>query len=227
LTVIRTAAFNLRGKIATNPAQVERYGALIQNESEKLTGLVEQVLQFSRAESGSVIREREPVSVGAVIEDGVESSKSVLEQNGATVETHIEPGLPVVLADSVALGRAVQNLVCNAAKYGTNGSRWIGVFAKAVNEHDQASVEIRVADRGPGIPADELRRIFEPFFRGQRAVQDQIHGTGLGLSLVKGIVEAHEGSITVTSEPAKGTEFVMRIPAAPPEQQDEFTHSTG
>jgi len=86
-------------------------------------------------------------------------------------------------------------------------------------------VEIRIADRGPGIPADEQEHIFDPFFRGQRAVQDQVHGSGLGLYLVKKIVEAHGGTIQVKSEPMNGAEFTIRIPAAPPEMQDEFAHS--
>jgi signal transduction histidine kinase len=87
-------------------------------------------------------------------------------------------------------------------------------------------VEIRVADRGPGIPADELTHVFEPFFRGKRALQDQIHGTGLGLSVARGIVEAHGGVIEAHSAPGKATEFVIRVPAAPKEYQDEFTNSS-
>ena len=83
-------------------------------------------------------------------------------------------------------------------------------------------VEIRVADHGPGIPQDELGHIFDTFYRGKRAVEDQIHGTGLGLSLVKRIIEAHAGTVTAQSEPGKGTEFVVRIPAAPADQIDEF-----
>ena len=82
------------------------------------------------------------------------------------------------------------------------------------SESDPA-VEIRVADRGPGIPADEQAHIFEPFFRGRRALQDQIHGTGLGLNLAKKIVEAHGGSIQVKSVAMKGAEFIVRLPAAP------------
>jgi signal transduction histidine kinase len=84
-----------------------------------------------------------------------------------------------------------------------------------------------VADRGPGIPAQEQKHIFDPFFRGQRARQDQIHGTGLGLSLVKKIVEAHGGIVAVHSQPSQGTQFVLQIPAAPRESLDEFTHSAG
>ena len=76
-------------------------------------------------------------------------------------------------------------------------------------------VEIRVADHGPGIPQDEQKRIFEPFYRGRRAIDGQIHGTGLGLNLVKKIVEAHGGSIRVESEPEHGAAFIVRIPVAP------------
>jgi two-component system sensor histidine kinase SenX3 len=91
----------------------------------------------------------------------------------------------------------------------------VGVFASAADTG--GAVEIRVADHGPGIPPDEQDQIFNPFFRGRRALSEQVHGTGLGLSLVKKIIEAHGGSIRVFSEPAKGTEFVVRIPAAPVE----------
>jgi signal transduction histidine kinase len=141
------------------------------------------------------------------------------------VERHIEPNLPLVLADGLAMRHALQNLLDNALKYGTEGSNWIGIFASAVDSATGPAVEIRVVDHGPGIPLDEQEHLFDPFFRGRRAIQDQVHGTGLGLNLVKRIVEAHGGEIVVKSEPMHGTEFVIRIPAAPPEVQDELTHS--
>jgi signal transduction histidine kinase len=127
----------------------------------------------------------------------------------------------------MAMKHALQNLLDNAVKYGIEGSNWIGVFASSVVDRNGPAVEVRVADRGPGIPLDEQDHIFDPFFRGSRAVQDQVHGTGLGLNLVKKIVEAHGGTIRVKSEQMKGTEFVMRIPAAPAELRDEFAHSIG
>ncbi|MDQ2949126.1 MAG: sensor histidine kinase, partial [Acidobacteriota bacterium] len=82
-----------------------------------------------------------------------------------------------------------------------------------------------VADRGPGIPLDEQKHIFDAFYRGRRAIQDQVHGTGLGLNIAKEIVEAHGGRISVKSEPMKGTEFIVRIPAMQRELEDEFAHS--
>ncbi len=226
LTVIRTAAFNLRGKIAGRPDQVERYGKLIQDESEKLAVLVEQILRYGSSRRGRVIREREPVSMEALIDEGLRSSRVSLASPDLVIEKQLAPGLPLVLADEQALKHAMRNLIDNAVKYGTEGTNWIGVFACTVEDERGPAVEFRVADRGPGIPLDEQPHIFDPFFRGRRAVQDQIHGTGLGLNLVKKIVEAHGGTISVKSEPMKGTEFTVRIPAAPPEFQDEFAHST-
>ena len=227
LTVIRTAAFNLRGRLGAKPEQVERYGKLIQDESEKLTGLVEQILRFASARAGHVIRAREPVDIETLIEQGLRSSRAALLGPDLVLEKQVEPGLPLVLADELAMKHALQNLLDNALKYGTEGNNWIGVFASAVKDENGPAVEVRVADRGPGIPLEEQEHIFDPFFRGQRAVQDQVHGTGLGLNLVKKIVEAHGGTIRVQSEPMKGTEFVVRLPAAPPELQDEFAHSLG
>ncbi len=217
LTVIHTAAYNLRGKVASNPAQVERYGALIQQESGRLKELVEQVLRFAGAEAGYVIGKPERLSLENVIEETLDSAKPLIDSTRCTVEKNIEPGLPSVLGDRVALKHALGNLLSNAAKYGTKGGNWIGVFASGTDGRERPAVEVRIADRGPGIPAEERDQIFEPFFRGQRAIQDQVHGTGLGLNLARKIVEAHGGTIRVTSEPAKGTEFTVRLPAAPAE----------
>ena len=214
LTVIGTAAYNLRGRVAQNPSQVERYGELIQKEAQKLTALVEQVLKFAGAKAGHIIRQREQLSVESLIEESLQSSKAVLDEARCVVEKHIEPGLPSVFGDPVALKQVIENLLQNAAKYGADGERWIGVSASSAANREGSLLEIRVSDRGPGIPAEEQAQIFEPFFRGSRAVRNQIHGTGLGLNLVKRIVEAHRGTITVRSEPLKGAEFIVRIPLA-------------
>jgi signal transduction histidine kinase len=213
LTVIHTAGYNLRGKLSTNPAQVEKYGALIQQESGRLKELVEQVLQFSSAKAGRVIQDREPLSVESVIEQALESSKALIAGAHCTIEKTVQPGLPPILGDPMALRQALANLVGNAAKYGSTGSKWIGISATGAGENGSRAVAISVADHGPGIPSDEQAHIFDPFFRGARAVQDQIHGTGLGLSLVKKIVEAHGGTIRVKSEPMKGAEFIVTLPA--------------
>jgi signal transduction histidine kinase len=213
LTVIHTAGYNLQ-RIAHNPLQVDQYGAVIRRESARLRDLVEEVLRFARAGAGRPIDEREPLSVARVIEETVVASREALDDPACILESNVEDGLPPVLGDPKALRHALENLVGNAAKYGARDVHWIGVFASKA-EDDKTAIEIRVADRGPGIPEHEQRRIFDPFFRGARAIQDQIHGAGLGLSLVKRIIEAHGGSVRVESAPMRGTEFIVRIPTAP------------
>ena len=231
LTVIRTAAYNLRGKLANRPDQVERYGQLIQEESEKLTALVEDVLRYGSARAGQVIGKREPVAVARIIEESLRRfNENAAESTGLALEKNIQPNLPWILADEIALRHAVQNLVENAIKHGSAGNGnghhpWVGIFAEAVPSVHGRTVEIRVADRGPGIPEDEREQIFDPFFRGRRALADQVHGTGLGLNLVKKIVEAHGGTIELRSEPMQGAEFIIRIPVTPEENQHEFAHS--
>jgi signal transduction histidine kinase len=206
--------------MARNPEQVERYGALIQKESGRLNDMVEQILRFATAEAGRVIEEREPLSIGAVMEEAVAANRSLIEGAQCVVERNIAPGLPLVLGDRVALRHALENLVANAAKHGLKGGNWIGVSAARIAARTggpaRDAVEILVADHGAGIPPEEQARIFDPFFRGARAMEDQIRGTGLGLSLVKRIIEAHGGSIRVESQPDKGTAFILRLPAAPP-----------
>jgi signal transduction histidine kinase len=231
LTVIRTAAFNLRGKVASNPSQVERYGALIQQESERLSAIVEQVLRFASAKAGRVVQERQPVSVAGLIEATLQSNKGMLEDALCEVRTNIEPGLPPITGDSMSLRHALQNLLANAAKYGgAAGRQSVEMSARAVRGSigsKAAEIEIRVTDHGAGIPPEEQKHVFDAFFRGKKAVQDQIHGTGLGLHLVKKIVEAHGGTVSLESELGAGSAFIVRIPAAPAEHQDELAPSLG
>jgi signal transduction histidine kinase len=227
LTVIHTAAYNLQGAVANQPRQVERYGAVIQKESGRLKNLVEQVLQFASANAGRAIREREAVSVAQVIADAAQSVQSIFEQEGCVLHQSLEASLPPVLGDREALKQAIQNLLSNAAKYGSGESKWIGVEASTSRENDREVVEVRVQDRGPGIPGDERAHIFEPFFRGRLAVRNQVHGTGLGLNLVKRVVEAHQGSIQVKSEASQGTEFIVRLPSMNPSmiKEEPCAHS--
>ena len=128
----------------------------------------------------------------------------------------IEPDLPIVIGDATALRSAVQNLVANAVKYGGR-DRWVGVRAQHVHERRRSEVRITVSDHGPGIPAADLPHIFEPFYRGADAIERQIQGHGLGLSLVRRIVVAHGGKVNVSTRPGAGTSFTITLPAAAPD----------
>lgn len=211
LATIRTAAYNLRTRVASRPEQVERYGQVILAESEKLTSLVEQVLSFASARSGNLVRHRQQIEVEQLIERSL-ATCSQQQEAEVVVEKKIEGGLPPISVDPVAVQHALVNLLTNAVKYGTNQVKWIGVSANACRDQNRDAVEIRIADRGPGIPKSEQEQIFEPFFRGERPIRDQVNGTGLGLSLVRYVAEAHGGSISVLSELLHGSEFILRLP---------------
>jgi signal transduction histidine kinase len=150
-----------------------------------------------------------PVPVATLLQDVVSASAALIDAVRLNVEFELPDGLPPVLGDEPALRRVFQNLVGNAIKYGAGGGS-IALRARA----DGAHVAISVVDRGIGIAPAEQARIFDPFYRAADVVAAQIQGAGLGLSLVKRIVEAHGGKIAVKSAPGAGSEFTVTLPAA-------------
>ena len=209
LAVICSAGENLADGVIGDGAQVRRYGQVIRGEGRRLAEMVEQVLEFAGAQRGRRKFDLRPLALDALIEHTL-SSWQAAQDAPPQVERHVAHGLPLVLADESSLRRALQNLLSNAAKYG-GAARWIGVSAQA--DADAREVRIRVADHGLGIEPAELAHIFEPFYRGHEARAAQIHGNGLGLSLVKDIVEAHGGRVTVESERGRGSAFTLHLPA--------------
>ena len=209
LAVIRSAADNLADGVVHEDAQVRKYGALVRGEGRRLTEMVEQILELAGIHSGQRGFVLAPVPALALLRDVVDSSSTLIEEAGLTVEYDIAEALPPVLGDEQALRRVFQNLVGNAIKYGASGG-WIGVQARAAGR----DVLVTIADRGIGIEAAEQPRIFEPFYRAPGVIAAQIHGAGLGLSLVQRIVEAHGGRITLRSAPGRGSEFTVHLPAA-------------
>jgi len=210
LTAMRSAGQNLADGVVAEPSQVRRYGALIESEGRRLSDMVGQALEFAGIQSGRRSYHLRPVEVTEVVDGALQDCRWLLQERQVAVEREEEPDLPPILADGAAVRRAVQNLVENAVKYG-GGAGWIGVRA-----HRSASgqVEITVADRGPGIRAEDLPHLFEPFFRGRDATAGGVHGSGLGLSLVRHIAEAHGGRITVETAAEKGSAFTLHLPAA-------------
>jgi signal transduction histidine kinase len=175
--------------------------------------MVEQVLEFAGTYSGRRTYRSEPIDVARLIDEALDLSSAELRRAEFSVVRDFGPGLPVVRGDAAALRRAVQNLVGNSLKYGAEG-RWVGVRVAAVSEAGRPEVRITVEDHGRGIPAAELARVFEPFFRGREAVAAQTRGFGLGLSLVKRVAEAHGGRVSVDSAPGRGAAFAIHLPAS-------------
>ena len=170
--------------------------------------MVEQIMRFAGIEAGRARYEPKPVAVADVIHRAIESCQAAKAESGCEIDVQIDPDLPRVMADETSLAHCVGNLVSNALKYGKQG-KWVGVRARlAENGHE---LRIGVEDKGPGIEPADLPHIFDPFFRGSRAVSDQIHGAGLGLCLVKRIMEAHGGSVEAANRRDGGASFTLRI----------------
>lgn len=218
LAVIRSAADNLAEGVVHEDPHVKKYGALVRGEGRRLSEMVEQILELAGIHSGQRGLALTPVPVLGLLRDVVAASSTLIEEAGLDVEYCVPDALPPVLGDEQALRRVFQNLVGNAIKYGRSGG-WIGIRARA----NGREVLVSVADRGMGIEPDEQARIFEPFYRAPRAVAAQIQGAGLGLSLVRHIVDAHGGRITVRSAPGTGSEFTVHLPSA----SEEATRSSG
>jgi signal transduction histidine kinase len=208
LAVIRSAADNLADGVIDDDARVRQYGELVRREGLRLTDLVEQILEFAGLQSGQRSLARRPVEIGSVLRDVAAAAQDAAREPLA-IDLAIADRLPAVLGDEAALRRVFQNLVGNAIKYGA-GTGWIGVRANAGAD----GVDVTISDRGIGIAQADQERIFDPFYRATDVVSAQIQGAGLGLSLVKRIVEAHGGRITVESEPGRGSAFTVTLPIA-------------
>jgi signal transduction histidine kinase len=181
--------------------------------------MVEQVMEFAGFEAGRAL-DVSPVAAADVVQMAIEASGPLLAETGTSVDFEPPDGAVLVRANHGALARSVQNLISNAVKYG-GADRWVGV---RVRQADTRTVAIAVSDHGRGIPEQDLPRIFEPFYRGQPAVDGHIHGSGLGLSLVDRIVRQHGGRVQVQSS-TRGTTFTLFIPAAPEATATEVVES--
>jgi signal transduction histidine kinase len=215
LAVIRSAAQNLSAGVVHEAEQARRYGDLIEQEGRRLTDMVEQVLAYAGVSDARGLVGARAADIGAIVSDVLAASAPLVESAGFEQAIAIAPELPLVMADEGAVRRAVHNLVTNALKYGADG-RWLGVTVRriaAAREKDADEVQIAVSDRGRGIDPQDLPHIFEPFYRGRFAIDRQIHGNGLGLSLVKRIAEAHGGRVSVRSAADQGTTFTLHLPA--------------
>ena len=210
LAVIRSAGENLADGVVSNESQLRRYGSLIRDESRRLSEMVEQILSFAGLAAGSRRYDLQPITVDDVVARALEACRTELAACGCQVVTEIDLETPPVLAEATSLAYAVRNLITNAVKHGgANEPIRVG----AARAGSGGEVQLTVEDHGPGMDPADLPYVFDAFYRGSRAVADQTHGTGLGLTLVKRIVEAHGGRVEASNRPEGGARFTMWLPA--------------
>ena len=209
VSLIRMFAETLEMDRVRDEATRREYYGVITRESERLTRLINNVLDFSRIEGGRQRYDMRPGRVGPIVQEVLESFRYPLGQQGFKLDVDVEAQLPPVRMDEAALGQALANLVENAIKY-SGDRRAVRVTAR----RQGGEVVVAVADDGIGIAPGELGRIFDKFYRAGRSETQGRRGSGLGLTLVKHVAEAHGGRVTVESRPGEGSRFALHLPAA-------------
>jgi two-component system phosphate regulon sensor histidine kinase PhoR len=211
---LRTPLSLIKGFVETllegakaDPEQCTRFLQMIEKHTDRLTFLIEDLLTISRLESGQIVMNLHRVDLQEETQRVIDDLRSRADDKKAVLENQVPSGL-AARADADRLQQVLTNLVENAIKYGRAGGRVvIGGTAKAENR-----IEMWVRDDGPGIPAEARERVFERFYRVDRARSRDTGGTGLGLSIVKHIVQAHGGEVWLESELGTGTIFHFTLP---------------
>lgn len=215
LALVRMFAEMLQSGRVASEEKKQEYLDIIVSESERLSALIENVLDFARVERGRQAYELAEGSVGDAVTQAVGVYRHRAEREGVELTVDVEPGLPTARIDNRAIQLAIINYIDNAVKYAAGTG---AVAVKAALEG--GSVVVRVVNRGPGVPPEDRERIFERFVRGTTArahgLERPVRGSGIGLALVKHIAESHGGAAWVEPAPGRGASFAFRIPANRP-----------
>jgi signal transduction histidine kinase len=211
LSLIRLYAETLEMGRLTSPEKCQEYYCIIRKESERLTALINNILDFSRIEAGRKEYDFRETDMSELVHNTLDSYRYQLEQSGFQFEEKIDE-VPSMRVDREAMARSLLNLVNNALKY-SQDRKYIGVNLY----RDNGSVKLEVVDQGIGIPHQEQQKIFEKFYRVGDPLVHNTKGSGLGLSLVRHIVQAHGGEVAVDSSPGQGSKFTIVLPVKGPQ----------
>ncbi len=209
ITNIKGYAETLLEGALTDKANAEDFTRIIYNESERLAKLVEDVLDLSKIESGKIKYDFQPQDIGLLVDRVEKGLRKQMQKKRITFRRDIPADFPPVQCDGPSIAQVLLNLMENALKYNNEGG-YIAVSARV----DADKAVIAVSDNGLGIPEEDIPRIFERFFRVDKAHSREIGGTGLGLSIVKHLIQSHQGEVQVTSQLGLGSTFSFSLPIA-------------
>jgi signal transduction histidine kinase len=213
LAVIGSAAENLADGIVNDAGKVQAYGGMIREQNRRLELLVDDVLLFAAERFGRAGYELRPLDVGPVVDRALTALEAEMWEAGVAVEKEIDNPLPAVMADPTAVSKCLGNLVSNAMKY-AGAKRWIAIRVRRNGGAGRGEVQVVVEDRGMGIAAADRGNIFKPFYRAQAVRNGEERGVGLGLYLVKQMMEGMGGTVSVASELGQGAKFVLHFPVS-------------
>jgi len=215
LTAIKGYAETLLGSAGDDRETARRFLAIIDRHSERLGRLINDLLTLSDLELGRTPMRLNAIAVGSAVDDVLQIFAEPVARAGVRVEAQAAPGLPPVHADGDRLRQVLINLIDNAIKYTPAGGHVLVRAMPATGSEHAGMVEVAIEDSGIGIPAQDLPRLTERFFRVDKARSRELGGTGLGLAIVKHIVQAHGGSLAISSALGQGTTVRVFFPTAP------------
>ena len=207
LALIRMFGETLDEGIVTDEKKRREFYSIIRKESERLTHLIDNVLDFSRMDTGVKKYHFVEADLVKVVKSSLEAYKFHIRDNGFEIESELPDELVMLKIDKDAISQALLNLLSNAVKYSKKGKYILVKVHK-----NSKSAMISVTDKGVGIAKEELKKIFDKFYRVPTTKVEEARGSGLGLALVKHIVDAHDGTIEVESEVGQGSKFTIKIP---------------
>jgi two-component system, OmpR family, phosphate regulon sensor histidine kinase PhoR len=207
LSLIRMFSEMLKSGRIKNDETREEYYRIIHNESDRMTRLINNLLDFSRLGKNAGAKHFERINIATLVGEELEAYRHEIHKEGFQILVDIDETAPDTYADPNAITMAFFNLLDNAVKYSGNEKQ----IRISVSQSDQC-VDLSVADKGLGIPKSEQQKIFDKFYRGNSPLVRKIRGSGIGLSITKNVAEMHGGEVLIDSEPGKGSKFTLRIP---------------
>lgn len=207
LSVMQAAGENLADGRVKNQDRLKSYGHHIFDESIRLRKMIEKLLDVAKSDGGQSLIEPKPVDISKRIYGYLDEHQKYIEDKKFTVETDISSNIPLIMIDTTSFDMILSNLVENAIKY-SNDEKYLGIQLKRNN----SNVELCIKDHGVGILQQDLSNIFDKFYRAEDSLTAKTKGHGLGLSIVKNLVELNGGNIEVESEPGKGSTFIVSFP---------------
>ncbi len=207
LTAMGAVLERLLSDEVKDPKKTKDYYRILSHDSERLKRLVKNVLDFTKIEDGKREYRLTETDITRLVRQEVDSFQKENQMIGFSVDTKFDDDIPSILADEEAMSQALHNILDNAAKF---SGREKNIEVKVIRRQDR--VEIAVQDRGVGIPESEQKKVFEKFYRGKKASPVSPTGTGLGLTLVKHIMDGHGGDVVIKSRPGKGTCVSLILP---------------
>lgn len=210
LASVRAMVEALADGMVEDPATQERYLRTAKRDIDALTMLIDNLFEMAQIDAGGLQLDRQPNSLSDLLSDTLESFQRVATEKGVTLAGEVEPAIDPVWMDARLIGRVLTNLIGNAIRHTPHGG-YVHLFARAVGNQ----VEVIVHDTGIGIRQEDLPRIFDQFYRGEKSRSRTTGGSGLGLAIAKSFIEAHGGRIGVASRPGEGTQFTFTLPRQP------------